>query len=135
MEQPETELENPIPIPNEDIVHPPSPEIPNQSLTEEMEVVPDPKEEIDSELQEMPQPELQPEPTPEVKSPAQPTYEPINKNHFEFAFKFIKQSILTALEETETALASLTSSENAIPTEISEQELMIMEETAQVRNE
>ena len=72
-----------------------------------------------------------------VKSPepAEPKFDPPKKSQLDFAFKFIKQSIFTALEETENALNSLSWLEQAdnIPSNISEQEIMIMEETAQVR--
>ena len=60
--------------------------------------------------------------------------DPPKKAQLDFAFKFIKQSIFTALEETENALNSLSwldQSDN-IPSNISEQDIMIMEETAQV---
>ena len=64
----------------------------------------------------------------------QTPFEPPKKSQLDFAFKFIKQSIIAALEETETALASLSFLENEenIPADISEQDIMIMEETAQV---
>ena len=64
----------------------------------------------------------------------EPPYGPPKKSQLDFAFKFIKQSIITALEETESALCKLDfleENEN-IPANISEQEIMIMEETAQV---
>lgn len=62
------------------------------------------------------------------------TYDPPKKSQLDFAFKFIKESIITALEETENALCKLDFHEenDNIPANISEQEIMIMEETAQV---
>lgn len=69
--------------------------------------------------------------TPETA--AAPATPPAN-SQINFAFKLLKQNIMTALEETENTLANLCLLEQAesIPADLSEQDLMIMEETAQV---
>ena len=81
---------------------------------------------METEQQQQPAQSPEPEETKFVDPP--------KKAQLDFAFKFIKQSIFTALEETENALNSLSwldQSDN-IPSNISEQDIMIMEETAQV---
>ena len=87
-----------------------------------------------SPVQRKPSP-LPMESPPQTMEDTTECFEPPKKSQLDFAFKFIKQSILTALEETESALTQLEwldQESNKIPSDMSEQEIMIMEETAQV---